>query len=85
MTTITLPKNSNLPELPETMKMVPLNAERTIYKAIPQEEEDKGTKQKVDEHKEESTEDISYEQVLVNHEQRLQAIESALSRIRGAI
>ena len=94
MTTIPLKKDSSLPELPETMRMVPLNPDKTLYKAVPFEEqlpkqdpiEDVAPEIIKEINKEPlPQETITQEMINMNHEQRLQQIESILLRIRGSI
>ena len=95
---IGLKKDISLPELPDTMRMAPINKERTLYKEINEDLETKQVKKAIEEAVEDNSEkesEVPQEQtnpqvptiddVFLNHEERLQLIESALLRIRGAI
>ena len=112
---IPLKKPSSLPELPETLRMVPMNEEKTLYKAVPEYEEEQLPEQEpieetesepIPEPPQEQVQDISnqepvkeskeetttVEEVLISQEQRiqflehrLQSVEAALFRIKGAI
>jgi RNase adaptor protein for sRNA GlmZ degradation len=95
---ITLTKPSSLPELPETIRMKPLNEEKTLYQEVPEEQQIEEIKEAVekvideteqqeaeDEEEQKEVSEPRLDEIVLNHEQRLQAIESILLRIRGAI